>query len=576
MKNIYGFNQISLSKKQSGKSIVLFQLLLVVFLIATGVALYFTAPERSQFLQGDKNKQESSVAARIDAGKNTINSQGFRNHDEVIARQSLITTNHERVVDQLDDQHFAWVKSVQASLYSTNSNRQHAASLPSIAGRVLDDLGAPLAGIKILAKTRDYFEQRNEQTKSSYSFNSKSNADGFYAFKDMPQGTYLLRTNSNKRYLPKSIEVSTQSHNADIILTEIETIDLSGKIIDESGNALSGVKITPVVKGFSQHHSSSKEGAFQFSVNIGDIKKIPLKLEKEGFRTKYESILIENWLLDQNLVLKLTAANAVGQLSGMLRGRANEDMSNYSIQLYSQGLFANYQVITNGAGEFSFLDIEPADDYRLIVRPKSEYKDYLITKLEIGERPLRQDIQLEALGKTYELSGQVLDYSGRPISNGLFLIRNLNSKSNITKLTTDEYGAYQVHGVPAGPIEIKSTSEPFYVFKDINLNGNDFSLYKELVLDKGEERLFGEIKDEDGKPVSAQQIYLTTEKTINGVRSQSSRTTSANIDGKFIFTDLGANNYTITLKVPGYSGVRLAHNLNQKKAIVVRLEKEIS
>ena len=585
MKNIYGFNQISFSRKQSGK---IFQItLLLFFVLAVGVFVYLMAPENSteqqnnqkqSFLQNSDEYQsdiqkKSNVEEREEAKSTSFFARFGKNKNDVDINKPSITQKTV-LIEQTDAQHEKWADDTYAELFSSvNGSTQNEGS-PSIAGRVLNEHGQALGGVEIIAKKRDYFKQDSEAGNTKTNYKTVSSSNGVYAFKGLSDGIYLVSTNSNKRYLSKNIEVNSGVSNADLMLTELQTIDLKGKVLDSSGNAVEGVNITPVIKSAVSGITTNADGEFEFSVNIGSRSTIPLRLQKKDYQKTMIMVKVEDSENHQDLIITVPEARAIGRLFGKLQGRLNEDMSDYLVQLYSPSLNTNYRLKTDGSGSYNFENIELGNDYYLWVRPEINYKDFKSKELKIDVDPISQNIQLQSIDNLYQLSGQVLDMNKRPMTNATLAIRSVNTSNNIISLHTDEDGNYSVKNVPEGEIIIKSISQPLYSFRGIRMHGSNFNQHHDLIVDRGRVKLIGEVVDESGSPVPAPQVSLTSETFVNGVHSFSSRNTSANAEGKFIFTDLGARQYTLLVTVPGYKSVRKFHNINQQSPVIIRLKKE--
>jgi hypothetical protein len=333
------------------------------------------------------------------------------------------------------------------------------------------------------------------------------------------------------------------------------------------------VHITPLTKGVPGSDTSDEQGVFNLDIEIGERTNIPLRLQKEGYKLTRFNVDAYDYEGHQNLVIEMESSENFGQLGGVVRGDNNDLLHKILVQLYSPSLKMNYKAETNSAGEFYFRDVEMAKDYRLWIRPSTGYKDFSQERLKVDRNSEHQNIRLEPIENGYRVYGQVLDMENDPIANTTFSLRSRQASHQVIPLTTDEHGAFSVDTVPEGELVIGSNSAPHYTLTGISLKGSDHSAYHELIVDSGDQKLIGKIVDENNDPISAPQIYLTSSHYFKGLHSQASRKTSADSEGKFLFTGLGLKQYTITVNAPGYEGVRIVHRLGSQNLLTVKLNK---
>lgn len=581
-----------LGKNCHGKVSLLFITLLLSLVLATIAAVHFLAPNNSQnavssqtqqAVSQNTSKQISGKAGEQTSGQqDLINSQqndkgSFFSKFFSNQKNNKPAKNQTQTASSANNPSPEYLNTSYQTLYSDQTPLPSVESIPSISGRVLNIQGEAISNIVLTATLREYFKTSvtNTPKPKSQVLTATSNASGFFAFQNLPEGIYLLKTSNNKRYLPKSLETRSGVNYADIVLIDMQSMQLEGVVIDAaSGQALANVVITPMVKGIPKSARTDAEGKFSLDFAVNEQATIPLRLYKEGFKKSRFSVDSNAWDTHQNLVLEMQTTGMFGELRGQVKGAGYSDMSGHLVKIYSPSLKQSYSSKTNQVGEYHIDKIEAASDYRIYVRPISDYKDFSKDGVKITSNSSTQDIQLEKLEQGYRLSGQVIDLENRPLANTTLALRSMSARNQVIPLTTDRHGAFSVENIPAGELVIETRNAPFYTLTGIDLSGANVSHYRDLVVDRGRNKLVGKIVDNAGEPVAAPKIYITTTRIQDGVRMQASRSTSADKDGNFLFTDLGAEQYTISVNAPGYRGTRLKHNMGNRAALVLKLTKE--
>ncbi|MBT8142339.1 MAG: carboxypeptidase-like regulatory domain-containing protein [Gammaproteobacteria bacterium] len=576
---------------------ILFLLLSIV--LATLVAAYLMSPQTTQVganitlqesannnhaftsPEPNHNKNPHSPADTYDLGvqgqakteKRSFLSNLFSSDDQQTQHNTVAAS--ESVKSQYDPvEHKAYLQRTYHALY-TNPGQSYASDLPSISGRVLNGSGKPLAGISVVAKKRVYYNTGQKQTSNKPgALHTVSNENGFYAFRDLVDGIYLLRTDNNKRYKPEHLEVRTGVNFADIVLNDTHLFQVSGVVVNaETGQVLPDVKITPLVKGVPPTLNTNARGAFQGEIDLGNANSFALRLQKEGYRKEQVYLKVAEFNPKETRQFMLYPAQQEGALTGELVGQTGGLMQGIQVQLYSSKHKTSYQAKTNSAGEFNFDNVELGDDYHIWVRPTEKYRDYSEKNVSITRDRIHKRIELQEINTDHTLSGRVSDLDNKPVSNLSFLIRSAQARHQSIPVTTDDQGYYHAENVPEGDLLIESGSTPHYSIRGIKMGAYDGDLVRNLVIDTGQEKLLGKIVDESGDPVPAPRIHLTSIQFNNGIRSSASRSTRADAEGKFLFTDLGAELYTITVNAPGYKSTRLNNvNISSSQPLVVRLD----
>jgi len=230
--------------------------------------------------------------------------------------------------------------------------------------------------------------------------------------------------------------------------------------------------------------------------------------------------------------------------------------------------------VADEGGEYELGKVEVADDYQFWVRPAGPYRDFTEANFEVTAGHTRHDIELETLERGYSLSGRILDQRGRPVPD---LTLDVYSKSAIGQrlpVTSDDYGRFDVKNVPAGELVFESRSMPYYLLTGLMLSGNETDQDVELFVNRGQHKLLGKVIDSNGRPVASPKVSISSAMVINGIRTRLRSSTSADVEGRFIFTDLGAGQHTVTVSAPGYEGVRLKPVVSNESELVVELQEK--
>lgn len=479
-------------------------------------------------------------------------------------------------------QHEQWQDNFYAQLHSPKITAMAADEDLSrvISGRVLTRLGNPVSGIEVNAQLRQYIKTAKENTPGNSNAGqlTRTNDNGFYAFRNMPGEIYLVGTSQSGRYAPSRIEVHTGVKYADLVLDVQESIQVIGTVTDTMGMELEGVRVMPMVKGVPEGAVSDTEGVFEFTVDLqGDSRSFPVRFQREGYREIRHHFSESNWGQGDNsaFMIKMEPIYETVMVSGSLKDTAGTQVVGETVRLYSPGLKRNYRALSDEAGEYLFAKVEVANDYQLWVRPTGPYRDFTEQNLVLGEGSLRREIELESLQRGYRLSGRILDQDRRPVPDFTLTLRSKAATGQILPVTSDNDGDFQVENVPEGELVIESRTMPYYTLTGISLSGDSKEHRVNLVVNRGQHKLLGTVVDSDGRPVATPKVFITSSQVINGIRSQSSSTTSADARGHFLFTDLGAGQHTVTVNAPGYEGVRLKPvvGVGMHDQLVIQLEK---
>ena len=299
-----------------------------------------------------------------------------------------------------------------------------------------------------------------------------------------------------------------------------------------------------------------------------------MRFQLEDYRELRHQVAESDWSEDGRLAftVEMERVYEFSTVSGSVTDTAGVQIAGETVRLYSPSLKRNYSARDNGGG-FHFQKVEIADDYQLWVRPTGPYRDYAEQNVALTAGDLRRDIELESLNRDYRLQGRILDQRGKPVPDFTLTLRSKAASGQKFEVKSDAYGHYEVDNIPEGELVFESRTMPYYTVSGVQLSGNDTDRDLDLVVNRGKHKLLGKVVDSNGRPIASPRIFITASTNVNGLRSQSSSSTSADHNGRFLFTELGAGQHTVTVNAPGYEGVRVKPNVGKQKELVVELEK---
>ncbi len=485
----------------------------------------------------------------------------------------------DRTGSAADEQRAEWVDDLYVQLNSLEPPAVGAANTtPVISGRVLTRSGRPVSGVGVSAQLRQYFNTGDSNARSQEKTEQRTttNSDGFYAFRDLPEGIYLIGTQASGSYAPARIEVRTGVKYADLVLESQRTMQVKGIVTDTMGMELGAVRIMPLVKGIPRGAVSDANGGFEFAVALqGETRSFPVRFQLEGYREQRYQVSDADWAEDGSLALAVAMEPVYefSTVSGSLKDTAGVQVAGETVRLYSPSLKRNYRAVSDAGGEFLFSEVEVVDDYQLWIRPTGPYRDFTEQNLALSHGSLRRDITLASLNRGYRLSGRILDQDGKPVPDFTLALRSKAASGQTVPVISNEYGEFVVENAPEGDLVFESRTMPYYTLSGVRLSGDEKEHHVDLVVSRGQHKLLGKVISTDGNPVATPKVFITSTQVIDGIRSQASSSTAADANGRFLFTDLGAGQHTVTVNAPGYEGVRLKPVVGMQHELVVRLEK---
>jgi len=449
----------------------------------------------------------------------------------------------------------------------------------AISGRVLTRSGTPVPGIQVTAKATHLFDEgrRKPIPPGARQRRATSGYDGTYAFENLANGEYQVSTVATGRYARTLIQVRAGVDFADLIVTGQQDLRVRGMVTTVAGEPLARVVLRPAVQAATEV-TTNKEGRYAFEVKLLDnAQSLAVRASREGYEDK--EVRLDTGqpgdanVLELNIVMEPETDTVLTVITGTVKGPGGGPVSGQRIELYSAKVRQNYRATTDADGKFVIGNVELGDDYRLSINAADAYKDYFQSDFKVTRQGITLNIELEARD-TGELSGQMINLFGNPVPNFSLVLKTKENSYYKQQVIGDGGGNFVVEQAPAGELRLKTQTTPYYTIEGIRLApGGELNI--PVVLDWGYDEIQGRVVSDNGYPVAVTNISLTWSHQANGMRSTSRRTTAADEQGNFRFTQLGPGSHRLSINVASYKPVSVNHDVAQQGSeLVVKLEEK--
>jgi protocatechuate 3,4-dioxygenase beta subunit len=445
-----------------------------------------------------------------------------------------------------------------------------------IAGWVLDQAGEPVADIGVTASSRRLAQDGDTSGPGGETVEAQTDAEGYFVFGDLPDGEYLLQTEATDLY-----DSETSMVRAGVSSTVLRVTGESGKpvrifgvVTEEDGQPIAGARVAPTDE--SQAATSDGAGKYSLELTVDERSRTrSLRFNKTGYRAEILGVRqsdlreVSEWRLDARLQVKDGVS-----VDGTVTGVEGTPVAGARIQLYSKSHGHSHQATSDQDGSFLMDNVETGDDYRLWVRPKADFQDFLDEGFQVGREGLFVPVILEPLEDS-SLRGRMVNAFHDPISRFTLWMWNSGAGANRNlAVTSDSGGHFLVENIPAGEVVFGSRGHPQFTVGGIRLEPKKTTTAN-LVLDWGYEEMAGHLVNSvNGEPVAGAEVTLFWTGEEQGVTSRSRRLTVADSSGYFVFTELGPGSHTIMVTAPGYQSVR--RDAVPGEGIVIELQEAAS
>jgi len=434
----------------------------------------------------------------------------------------------------------------------------------SIVGAVLDDTGELLSGATVTARPVDASQgSANDVPSPAGQLTQQTDNLGSFEFTDLAEGEYELSASKGEDFLPAGLQVRTGMQNAEIILQRLRIIQVYGQVSDEFGEPLPKVNIRTL--GTRHKVQTDENGEYDIltaPMKAGSSPVLDFSLQDFKETRRRVEAALDPATTEVRLDVQMASESEEPEvaLSGQVLGPLGEAVVDVKVRLGSVKSQTNFSATTDRSGMFSFPEVEVGDGYNLVVKPSNDYEGYESDRFSLGPDDGFREIVLEAVDYS-KLSGTVTDLTGRPLGGFTLSLRGVgNNAQSPVLVETDGSGYFELDKLRTGEIRLESRSRPMLRASNIVLKPGE-NAHIDVPLDWGGDWIFGQVVDSQGKPVSGASVVVTWQDVFQGLVSESRRDVRSDFEGYFTISNLGADDYTLTVQAPGHETTRIQHQL---------------
>lgn len=454
-------------------------------------------------------------------------------------------------------------------------------AIRSISGWVQNNGGEPVPGIQVIAAARQLFrpqeggEPRVGQTRQT----ARTDNEGFFEMPQLADGEYLVSTVATAEY--KSAKATLRAGVSSAVLVvkgdALHKVYVYGTVSSSQGQALAGVRAR--APGATGAASSGDDGRYSLALTVGNLdQSYSVRFTRRGYRTQSRKLdgasLKDAGEIRLDVVLEPVEGTAT--VAGTVWDTAGNAIPGARVRLSSADLQRSYTARSDHAGQFSFPEVEVGDDYRLWVRPQSDYKEYIREPITVPADGASLSVTLQPLGSG-TLEGRMVDADGHPVPGFSLWLRTASPSTQRQRMVTSNgAGRFTVDDLPEGEVSFFTQSSPYLQVVGVHFSPEDQNGVQ-LALDFGSYEVGGYVLDGNGDPVAGAPLSLAWSLAEAGIQSRSKRSTVTDATGYFLFTQVGPGWHMLTVDAAGYRPTRLDHYVSfSGEDVIVRLQEEQS
>ena len=380
-----------------------------------------------------------------------------------------------------------------------------------ITGRVTNaDTGEPIANQHI-----SFYDAARPESQQAANHGAKTDETGTYRFRAAP-GKVLVYTGAEHGYQ----DVGQMRRYVDVVEGGTVAVDfeftkgvkLNGQILTESGEPVSGARITDIAGRyayFHEHGLSDENG--EFSVRgLRKGQKLILRAEQSDLRLRGTAeVEVQPGASVEIRIKPYELVNVSGRVFNS-KGEPVSSVKIYRMRLEAQRPgFSRSVSVTDGDGWFRAIELIVGDQYEIsaITEGYREARTEVFTATQ-GMNQIT-NLVLQPAGGAYFIEGRVTDTSGKPVS-GARLVSSQQSQHWET--LTDANGDYRLENLSMVVLYSLGIIHPDYAY-------HTFEILKtnqrhDLVLVKADGYLAGKVVDADGTPIYRATVSIEPQKDL--------------------------------------------------------------
>ena len=331
-------------------------------------------------------------------------------------------------------------------------------------------------------------------------------------------------------------------------------LEIYGRVLDTEGRPIADALIAEE-KYFASTRSRA-DGRYRLLLDLPLHRYPSLHFLRSGYAGRLLRLGEEDFrqgpLHELDVVLG-TAANTVS-LHGWVGDEIGQGLEGARVELIAmqRSNRDSYYLtaFSNASGEFEFEGVRADESYKLTINPAAEYPYYEDPELHVSLDPARIEVRLSRL-QFVDIDGMILGGDGMPVPNYEMYITNLTTGSHSRKLISDSSGYFSLARFPLGEISLTTRGPEFYKISGLQITESRYQSLS-IRVDRGNHYLSGWVGDANGQAIQKAMVTLDRSDRVGDVEYSSYRSRATDRNGNFEFTDLGNDDYRLSVYALGY------------------------